>query len=84
VCGDHNLRGKSHCASGNCTLRVEITLVRVEITLVRVIINWPFFIALPPLPWIRACTKYAIMHSCAGRIDCKTGSYYYFSLSLVH
>jgi hypothetical protein len=28
------MRVKSHSAGGNCTLRVEITLVRVEITLV--------------------------------------------------
>jgi hypothetical protein len=32
------MRVKSHCAGGNCTLRVEIILVRVEITLVRVVI----------------------------------------------
>jgi hypothetical protein len=36
VFGKHALRLKSHCAGGNCTVRVEITLVRVEITLVRV------------------------------------------------
>jgi hypothetical protein len=29
VCG--HLRVKSHCAGGNCTLRVEISLVRVVI-----------------------------------------------------
>jgi hypothetical protein len=31
VCGNHNLRVKSHYAGGNCTLRVEIHLVRVVI-----------------------------------------------------
>jgi hypothetical protein len=31
VCGNHNLRVKTPYADGNCTLRVEITLVRVVI-----------------------------------------------------
>jgi hypothetical protein len=32
---NHTLHVKSHSASKNCTLHVEITLVRVKITLVR-------------------------------------------------
>jgi hypothetical protein len=35
VCNNHTLHIKSHCAGGNCTLRVEITLVCVEIILER-------------------------------------------------
>jgi hypothetical protein len=40
VCGNHTLRLKSHSAGGNCTLRVEITLVRVEITPERILITF--------------------------------------------
>jgi hypothetical protein len=36
VCRKHTLRVKSHSASRNLILRVEINLVRFEITLVRV------------------------------------------------
>jgi hypothetical protein len=35
VFGKHTLRLKSNCAVGNCSVRVEITLVLVEITLER-------------------------------------------------
>jgi hypothetical protein len=32
VCGNYTLRAKSHSVGGNCTFRVDITLVRVEVT----------------------------------------------------
>jgi hypothetical protein len=34
---NHTMHVKSHSASGNRTLRVEINLIRVEITLMRVV-----------------------------------------------
>jgi hypothetical protein len=45
VCVNHNLLVQSHSANGNCTLRVEITLVRVKITLVRVVMADLFFLS---------------------------------------
>jgi hypothetical protein len=46
---------ESHCAGGNCSLHVEITLVRVKITLVRVLIADLFFNFLGRLLW---CCKF--------------------------
>jgi hypothetical protein len=44
MCENHTLRVKSHSAGGNCTLRVEITLVRVDVTLVRFEITLVHFV----------------------------------------